>query len=142
MRPFFFLPLLLIGAAHASPLRAQSAHVHVGTRFETFGIVGEEREFAIEPGRRLYAWIELDRVGAPTVVIVVWKRNGVEALRHTLQVRADHSAAVTRRHFQPGEDGSWTIQVLSASGAELGVTRFEVKVAAPPPPATAAPPPA
>lgn len=128
MRASRLLPFLL---AAALPLAAQSVDIHIGTRFESFGVIGADKEFTLAPGARLYAWMDIQRVNAPTALTVVWKREGREVLRHTLAVRADHSAAISLRHFAAGEDGHWTVQVFSASGVELGTAAFTVTVTPP-----------
>jgi hypothetical protein len=112
-------------AAKASPDKAM-AEVKVGTGIEKMEIQGEAAAFTVEAGSRIHAWTKV--VGAADTTIAVVFAKGDKTSRQELKVPRSPYRTHAYRTFRKGDEGSWTVKVMGADGAELGTATFTVEI--------------
>jgi len=126
------LPLVLTLAfvARAQSAKATSdkavADVKVGTGIEKMEIQGEAAAFSVEAGSKIHVWTKV--VGAADTTIAVVFAKGDKTSRQELKVPRSPYRTYAYRTFRKGDEGSWTVKVLSADGAELGTAAFTVEI--------------
>ncbi len=131
MRQAFFLPLLACAALlaqapapAAKPDAKPSAEVKVGTAVEKMELQGEATSFKVAAGTKIYAWTKVTGAADSTITVVFTK--GDRTSKQDLKVPRSPYRTHAYRTFRTGDDGSWTVKVLAADGAELGTATFTV----------------
>lgn len=77
---------------------------------------------------RVWVWTSVANQGEPTTVEMVWKKDGQERQRMSLEVGRSPGWRTWGYHtMRRGDVGAWTVEVLDAQGALLGATSFEVE---------------
>ena len=77
---------------------------------------------------RVWVWTSVANPGEPTTVSMVWKKDGQERQRMSLEVGRSPAWRTWGYHtMRRGDVGAWTVEVLDAQGALLGATSFEVE---------------
>ncbi|WP_257303909.1 DUF2914 domain-containing protein [Geothrix campi] len=140
MRTSLFLPFLAAAAlmAQAPAPKAEpkpavkaeaeakaSAEVKVGTGVEKMEIQGESTSFKVAAGTKIYAWTKVAGAADSTVTVVFSK--GERTSKQELKVPRSPYRTNAYRTFRKGDEGSWTVKVLAADGAELGTAAFTVE---------------
>jgi hypothetical protein len=140
MRTSLFLPFLAAAAlmAQAPAPKAEpkpavkaeaeakaSAEVKVGTGVEKMEIQGESTSFKVAAGTKIYAWTKVAGAADSTVTVVFSK--GDRTSKQELKVPRSPYRTNAYRTFRKGDEGSWTVKVLAADGAELGTAAFTVE---------------
>ncbi|MDP1830620.1 MAG: DUF2914 domain-containing protein [Geothrix sp.] len=131
MRPTFLLPLFacVALAAQAPAPKAEtnaSAEVKVGTAVEKMEIQGEATAFKVAAGTKIYAWTRVAGAADSTITVVFAK--GDRTSKQELKVPRSPYRTNAYRTFRKGDEGSWTVKVLAADGAELGTAAFTVEI--------------
>lgn len=131
MRQAFFLPLLACAALVAQAPKPEakteakaSAEVKVGTAVEKMELQGEATSFKVAAGTKIYAWTKVTGAADSTITVVFSK--GDRTSKQELKVPRSPYRTHAYRTFRTGDDGSWTVKVLAADGAELGTASFTV----------------
>lgn len=129
MRQAFFLPLLacaaLVAQAPAPKADAKAgAEVKVGTAVEKMELQGEATSFKVAAGTKIYAWTKVTGAADSTITVVFSK--GDRTSKQELKVPRSPYRTNAYRTFRAGDEGSWTVKVLAADGAELGTASFTV----------------
>jgi len=131
MRQAFFLPLLACAALvaqapapAAKPDAKAGAEVKVGTAVEKMELQGEATSFKVAAGTKIYAWTKVTGAADSTITVVFSK--GDRTSKQELKVPRSPYRTHAYRTFRTGDDGSWTVKVLAADGAELGTATFTV----------------
>lgn len=118
-------PELRGGTASADGLRIIEAAV--APAVENRRPVGASDSFASDVGQ-LFGWLSIENPGEPKNVTMLWKREGREAFRIELQAGTSSGWRTwSRKRIQARDAGSWTVEVLSPSGAVLHTMNFEVE---------------
>jgi hypothetical protein len=140
MRTSLFLPFLAAAAlmAQAPAPKAEpkpavkaeaeakaSAEVKVGTGVEKMEIQGESTSFKVAAGTKIYVWTKVAGAADSTVTVVFSK--GERTSKQELKVPRSPYRTNAYRTFRKGDEGSWTVKVLAADGAELGTAAFTVE---------------
>ena len=105
------------------------AEIKIGTDIENREIVGEATSFAAGTPK-LAAWTRITGAGQPTQIWHVWKRNGEELSKISLNVTSSYFRTYSRKDVN-GQAGNWTLEVRDASGAVLASKDFTVGEATP-----------
>ena len=114
------------------------AELKVGTDVKDHEIVGEASSF---PGDtdKVVAWTRVTGAAQPTQVFHVWKLDGKEMSKVTLNVQSASYRTYSRKSVA-GNPGKWSVEVQDNSGKVLASKDFTVEAgAAPAPKAPAAP---
>ena len=101
-----------------------SAEVKVGTGVEKMEIQGESASFKVAAGTKIYAWAKVSGAAESTVTVQFSK--GDRTSKQELKVPRSPYRTNAYRTFRKGDEGSWTVKVLAADGAELGKAEFTV----------------
>ena len=142
MRASLFLPLLASVALFAqapapktepkATVKAEaktdtkaSAEVKVGTGVEKMELQGESASFKVAAGTKIYAWTKVAGAADSSITVVFSK--GDRTSKMELKVPRSPYRTNAYRTFRKGDEGSWTVKVLSADGAELGTAAFTVE---------------
>jgi hypothetical protein len=142
MRASRFLPLLASAAlfAQAPAPKAEpkpaakaeakvdakaSAEVKVGTGVEKMELQGESASFKVAAGTKIYAWTKVAGAADSSITVVFSK--GDRTSKMELKVPRSPYRTNAYRTFRKGDEGSWTVKVLAADGAELGKADFTVE---------------
>lgn len=78
-------------------------------------------------GQKVWAYTKVQNRNEPSSVTMVWRRNGVH--RKSVKVGVGHGdtwRTWTSQRMEPGDEGSWTVEVRDPSGRVLDRTEFEV----------------
>jgi hypothetical protein len=135
MRRAFLLPLLscalLIAQGPAPKAEAKAetkaaAEVKVGTAVEKLEIVGEAAAFKVAANTKIYAWTKVTGASDSTITVAFTK--GDRTSNQELKVPRSPYRTNAYRTFRVGDEGSWTVKVLAADGAELGSATFSVEL--------------
>jgi hypothetical protein len=135
MRPSLFLPLFasiaLIAQVPAPKAEAKAevkaaAEVKVGTGVERMELQGEAASFKVAAGTKIYAWTKVTGAADSSISVVFSK--GDRTSKQELKVPRSPYRTNAYRTFRKGDEGSWTVKVLSADGAELGTASFTVEM--------------
>ena len=135
MRPSLFLPLFasmaLIAQAPASKTETKAevkaaAEVKVGTGVEKMELQGEAASFKVAAGTKIYAWTKVTGAADSSISVVFSK--GDRTSKQELKVPRSPYRTNAYRTFRKGDEGSWTVKVLSTDGAELGTAAFTVEM--------------
>lgn len=135
MRPSLFLPLFasiaLIAQAPAPKAETKAeakaaAEVKVGTGVEKMELQGEAASFKVAAGTKIYAWTKVTGAADSSISVVFSK--GERTSKQELKVPRSPYRTNAYRTFRKGDEGSWTVKVLSADGAELGAASFTVEM--------------
>lgn len=135
MRPSLFLPLFasiaLVAQAPAPKTEAKAevkaaAEVKVGTGVEKMELQGEAASFKVAAGTKIYAWTKVTGAADSSISVVFSK--GDRTSKQELKVPRSPYRTNAYRTFRKGDEGSWTVKVLSADGAELGTASFTVEM--------------
>lgn len=143
MRASLFLPFLATAAllAQAPAPKAETkpaakaeakaetktgAEIKVGTGVAKMEIQGESASFKVAAGTKLYAWTKV--VGAADSTVTVVFSKGERTSKQELKVPRSPYRTNAYRTFRKGDEGSWTVKVLAADGAELGKADFTVEI--------------
>ncbi|HEY3270518.1 MAG TPA: DUF2914 domain-containing protein [Geothrix sp.] len=141
MRASLFLPFLAAAAlfAQAPAPKAETkpaakaeakaetkagAEVKVGTGVEKMELQGESASFKVAAGTKIYAWTKVSGAADSTVTVAFSK--GDRTSKQELKVPRSPYRTNAYRTFRKGDEGSWTVKVLAADGAELGKADFTV----------------
>ena len=122
-----FLPVLACALLAAqAPAPKAAADLKVGTGIERMELLGEAAAFKVAAGSKLFAWAKVTGAADSSVTFVFSK--GEKASRQELKVPRSPYRTNAYRTFRKGDDGSWTVKVLAADGAELGTASFTVEL--------------
>ncbi|HEU4730187.1 MAG TPA: DUF2914 domain-containing protein [Kofleriaceae bacterium] len=108
-------------AAPAKDASGASAEVKAGTGVEKHEIVGEATTFS--PGTTVWVWSRI--TNGEGNVKHVWKRDGKEVWTAVLPVGSKQWTTFSRRAIPAA--GSWEVDVLTESGAQLGQVSFTIQ---------------
>jgi hypothetical protein len=86
---------------------------------------GESASFKVAAGTKIYAWTKV--AGAADSAITVVFSKGERTSKMELKVPRSPYRTNAYRTFRKGDEGSWTVKVLAADGAELGKADFTVE---------------
>ena len=132
MRLRRFLPLLVavpliltVALVARAQVTKPSAELKVGTGVEKMELQGEATSFTVAPDSKLYAWTKVTGAKDTTVAIVFNK--GDKTFKKELKVSSSPYRTNAYRTFRKGDEGSWTVKVVAADGAELGTASFTVE---------------
>jgi hypothetical protein len=103
-----------------------AAEVKVGTGVEKMELQGEAAAFKVAANTKLYAWTKVTGATDSTITVVFSK--GDKTSKQELKVPRSPYRTNAYRTFRTGDDGSWTVKVLAADGAELGTATFTVEL--------------
>jgi hypothetical protein len=143
MRRAFLLPLFscafLLAQAPAPKAEAKpaakavpaadakaAAEVKVGTAVEKMELQGEAAAFKVAANTKIYAWTKVSGAADSTITVVFAK--GDRTSKQELKVPRSPYRTNAYRTFRAGDEGSWTVKVLAADGAELGSAAFTVEI--------------
>ena len=120
-----FACVALVAQAPAPKAEAKaSAEIKLGTGVEKMEIQGESTSFKVAAGTKIYAWTKV--AGAAESTITIEFSKGDRTSKQELKVPRSPYRTNAYRTFRKGDEGSWTVKVLAADGAELGKTDFTV----------------
>jgi hypothetical protein len=103
-----------------------AADVKVGTGVEKMELQGEAASFKVAAGTKIYAWTKVTGAADSSISVVFSK--GDRTSKQELKVPRSPYRTNAYRTFRKGDEGSWTVKVLSADGAELGTASFTVEM--------------
>jgi hypothetical protein len=103
-----------------------TAEVKVGTGVEKMELQGETAAFKVAANTKIYAWTKV--TGAADSTITVAFSKGDKTSKQELKVPRSPYRTNAYRTFRAGDEGSWTVKVLAADGAELGSATFTVEL--------------
>lgn len=135
MRLNLFLPLVasvaLLAQAPApkseTKIEAKAgAEIKVGTGIEKMELQGEAASFKVAVGTKIYAWTKVTGAADSSISVVFSK--GDRSSKQELKVPRSPYRTNAYRTFRKGDEGSWTVKVLAADGAELGTASFSVEM--------------
>jgi len=122
--PFFACVALVAQAPAPKAETKASAEIKVGTGVEKMEIQGESTSFKVAAGTKIYAWTKV--AGAAESTVTVEFSKGDRTSKQELKVPRSPYRTNAYRTFRKGDEGSWTVKVLAADGAELGKADFTV----------------
>jgi hypothetical protein len=103
-----------------------AAEVKVGTGVEKMELQGEAAAFKVAANTKIYAWTKVTGAADSSITVVFSK--GDKTSKQELKVPRSPYRTNAYRTFRTGDDGSWTVKVLAADGAELGTATFTVEL--------------
>lgn len=107
--------------------KAASAEVKIGLGIEKMELTGAAERFKVAAGTRIYAWTKVTGC-ADTAITMAFFKGGVQVSKQDLTVPRSPYRTNAYRTFRLGDEGEWTVKVLSADGAEIGAASFGVEV--------------
>lgn len=122
--PLFACAALVAQAPAPKAEAKASAEIKLGTGVEKMEIQGESTSFKVAAGTKIYAWTKV--AGAAESTITIEFSKGDRASKQELKVPRSPYRTNAYRTFRKGDEGSWTVKVLAADGAELGKADFTV----------------
>ncbi|WLT29954.1 DUF2914 domain-containing protein [Geothrix sp. PMB-07] len=125
MRRSLFAALLLPSLLLAQTDKPQ-AELKTGSAVEKMELVGESSDFKVPAGTRIFVWAKVTGAADSTVIIVFSK--GDKSTKQELKVPRSPYRTNAYRTFRKGDDGEWTVKLLSAQNTELGSATFKVEV--------------
>ncbi len=112
--------------AEAKAETKAAAEVKVGTGVEKMELQGEAAAFKVAANTKLYAWTKVSGAADSTITVVFSK--GDRTSKQELKVPRSPYRTNAYRTFRAGDEGSWTVKVLAADGAEMGLATFTVEI--------------
>ena len=123
--PFVGISAYLLRAQAAKAAGPASAEVKVGRGVDKLELQGESGAFKVAPGTRIYAWTKVTGAADSTIAFVF--TSGAKSSRQELRVPRSPYRTHAYRTFRKGDEGPWTVAVVSSNGAELGKAEFAVE---------------
>jgi len=140
----FALPLLVLAFAGAGDsaswavesIQAPSAaaapgsgtEVKVGLGVENREVVGASDSFDIAPDTKIYGWVRVKDVAPGSTITLVFRKGDKEVFQKELPVPSVPFRTNAYRTFRSGDEGDWSLVVLSADGKELASATFKVTI--------------
>ncbi|MGM0576167.1 MAG: DUF2914 domain-containing protein [Myxococcota bacterium] len=132
--PAVATPEPVVAEAEAEPSPEQEARTEAPRVVDAALCLDVERREPVGVGtdfgddvERLTAWVKVDNPGAPTTVTMIWRHEGEERARLTLDVGTSPGWRTwSRKHVRPGDTGDWAVEVRDEDGRTLRTVAFRV----------------